>query len=322
MKNRDLLKEAIADAKTIKESAINNAKAVLEEAFTPYLKEKLAAKLSEMDEMDEEVDLQETEEIDEVFEEEMETTEEEMNFEEIEETEVDEIDLEGLLRELDELDENEEESENLSEAEEIEVMDDDEDEEINLDDMSEDDLKSFIESVITDMVSSGELEGNIESEDEDDMDMDMDMELEDEDEVETPVSEDKESKEMELEMESVKKELNEAYKALETIKSEFDETKLLNAKLLYTNKIYKAKNLTESQKVKVLEAFDKAASVKEAKLVYETLSGNFNSTVKKPINESLLRGSASKSAGVAERKNIIEPDAHVLRMQKLAGIIK
>ena len=53
MVNRDLLKEAIADAKAVKETAIANAKAALEEAFTPYLKEKLAAKLAEMDEMDE-----------------------------------------------------------------------------------------------------------------------------------------------------------------------------------------------------------------------------------------------------------------------------
>ena len=61
MANRDLLKEAIADAKAVKETAIANAKAALEEAFTPFLKEKLAAKLSEMDEMDEEVDLKEAE---------------------------------------------------------------------------------------------------------------------------------------------------------------------------------------------------------------------------------------------------------------------
>ena len=97
---------------------------------------------------------------------------------------------------------------------------------------------------------------------------------------------------------------------------------MFNAKLLYTNKIFKAKNLTESQKVKVLEAFDKAASVKEAKLVYETLNSNFAATAKKPMNESLIKGGASKPAGVAEKKPIMEADAQVLRMQKLAGIIK
>ena len=49
MTNRDLLKEAIADAKAVKETAIANAKAALEEAFTPHLKSMLAAKLEEMD---------------------------------------------------------------------------------------------------------------------------------------------------------------------------------------------------------------------------------------------------------------------------------
>jgi len=53
--NRDLLKEAIADAKSVKETAIANAKAALEEAFTPHLKSMLSAKLEEMDK-DEDID--------------------------------------------------------------------------------------------------------------------------------------------------------------------------------------------------------------------------------------------------------------------------
>ncbi len=48
--NRDLLKEAIADAKAVKEMAIANAKAALEESFTPQLKSMLSAKLQEMEE--------------------------------------------------------------------------------------------------------------------------------------------------------------------------------------------------------------------------------------------------------------------------------
>ena len=40
MENRDLFKEAIADAKTIKETALANAKATLEESFAPFLREK------------------------------------------------------------------------------------------------------------------------------------------------------------------------------------------------------------------------------------------------------------------------------------------
>jgi hypothetical protein len=83
--------------------------------------------------------------------------------------------------------------------------------------------------------------------------------------------------------------------------------------------VFKAKNLTESQKVKVLEAFDKATSIKETKLVFETLSEGLKEK-KSPVNESLLRGSASKPSGVAEKKPILEVDNQFARWQKLAGI--
>ena len=41
----DILKEAIADAKAVRETALQNAKMALEEAFTPQLKSMLSAKL-------------------------------------------------------------------------------------------------------------------------------------------------------------------------------------------------------------------------------------------------------------------------------------
>ena len=47
----DILKEAIADAKAVRETALQNAKMALEEAFTPQLKNMLSAKLKE-DEME------------------------------------------------------------------------------------------------------------------------------------------------------------------------------------------------------------------------------------------------------------------------------
>ena len=59
MANRDLLADAIADAKAVKEVAIANAKAALEEAFTPHLKDMLAQKINEMEDLDEETDLAE-----------------------------------------------------------------------------------------------------------------------------------------------------------------------------------------------------------------------------------------------------------------------
>ena len=122
------------------------------------------------------------------------------------------------------------------------------------------------------------------------------------------------------EEEETKKELEEAMKAIKTLRSEMNEVNLLNAKLLYTNKIFKAKNLTESEKVRVLTAFDKAASKNEAKLVYETLIESLNNKKKAPIKENL--GRASKPAGMAPiRKPIVESNDMVARFQKLAGII-
>ena len=116
-------------------------------------------------------------------------------------------------------------------------------------------------------------------------------------------------------------EMDEMKKELDELRSELHETNLLNAKLLYTNKIFRAKNLTESQKVKVLAAFDKAATTKEAKLVFETLSEGFKEK-KSPVNESMLRGSASRVAGVAEKKPILEVNNQFARWQQLAGIKK
>ena len=106
--NRDLLKEAIADAKAVKETAIANAKAALEESFGPFLREKLAAKIAEIDEMEENYEMEEgKEEMEEGYGEEM---EESYEMEEGKEEMDEELDLEALLREL--------EGEDITEGEE------------------------------------------------------------------------------------------------------------------------------------------------------------------------------------------------------------
>jgi len=385
--NRDLLKEAIADAKAVKETAIANAKAALEEAFTPYLKEKLAAKLSEMDDMD---DMDEAKEMDEMKEKDMkenfdmdETTEmgeanhrkgyegqmgmKKLGTKEMEETydmdeakDMDEMDLDELLRELDDMEEGEKEEMmegedlindpkypsdnnahgNVAEAEEEEMG---EEEEIDLENMSEDDLKSFIEGVIADMVAAGELEGEMEGgegeemeSEEEEISIDELMNGLDErkkyggNKGDVPAAKrgDKKDTAEEEGVEDYKKKLKEmeakleeAYAAIETVKTDLNEVNLLNAKLLYTNKIFRAKNLTESQKVKVLAAFDKAATTKEAKLVFETLSEGLNEK-KSSVNESMI-GGASKVAGIAPtKKPILEINDQFARWQTLAGLKK
>jgi hypothetical protein len=115
-----------------------------------------------------------------------------------------------------------------------------------------------------------------------------------------------------------KDEMKEALETIEVLRSELNEVNLLNAKLLYVNKLFKAKNLTESQKLKVIASFDKATNVKEAKVVFESLESALNKPAKSAIKESL--GFASKAAGVAPNKMIVESNDVIARMQKLANI--
>jgi hypothetical protein len=116
------------------------------------------------------------------------------------------------------------------------------------------------------------------------------------------------------------REMNEAIRTIKTLRSELNEVNLLNAKLIYVNKIFKSKSLTEAQKIQVITSFDKATTTREAKVVFESLTTALAAT-KKPIKESL--GFASRAAGIAPGKQqIIESNDAVARMQKLANIIK
>jgi hypothetical protein len=406
--NRDLLKEAIADAKAVKETAIANAKAALEEAFTPHLKELFASKLEEMD-LDEEAEemdeMMTYDEMEEAKKEKSETKEEKSKMEE-------EMDLEELLAELNEAEEEgeaEEEEEEEGEAEETE-------EEVEVSEMSEEDLKTFIEDVIKDMVAAGELEAGGEAETEAGTEetgtVDEEVNLEEllaeveaaqenenleefvgkvagalkkgaetvgkfiaaavthpmlkqynkvkgdilksmsADEIiadfnkwakttsftgpETQAARSELMQSLGKEVrptsgataaisgmgESIEEnaELEEAYSTIETLKQELHEVNLLNAKLLYTNKIFKAKNLTDPQKVKVLESFDKATTVNEVKLVFETLTESLNN--KTTVTESKVRGFASKTTApvVNTKQPIIESNDAFARMQRLAGL--
>jgi hypothetical protein len=129
-----------------------------------------------------------------------------------------------------------------------------------------------------------------------------------------------EEEEMKEEKEEEKSEMKEAIETINTLRAELNEVNLLNAKLLYVNKIFKAKNLTESQKVKVIASFDNATTPKEAKVVFESLSAALTSkgTTKQTIKENL--GFASKATGVAPKQTIVESNDIIARMQKLANI--
>jgi len=429
MANKDLFKQAIAEAKSVREAAIANAKEALEETLTPHLKDMLAAKLQEMEDKDVEEEV---------------VDEAQGNIDAHEENPADQLEEELTFEEEEE---GEEEAEDDSEESEDEA-----EEEVEVKDMEVEDLKNLIRDIIAQEMGAGEAEempadelpadDMVGAEDEEEIDLDellreiTEMSHEDkEDKMEEEIDEvvdpitvgagvaalfggaaglsalmdkleagefgDKGKKlamglrkagkaagdatqrhesieeidevrpgygvgefgdpmendlikavmflskqakkagkkvadfvkdiemgkmsdamkEVELEESS---ELEEAMATIEELKGQLQEVNLLNAKLLYVNKVFKANNLTESQKVNVIAAFDKAETVKEVKLVFETVADNVvGKTAKGSIKEAKL-GMASKATGTTASKPevISEVSDAVKRMQKLAGIIK
>ena len=295
---KDLLKEAIADAKAVKQTALANAKLALEEAFTPRLQSMLSAKLAEElseeeeevedtysegeDEMayaDNEAPVEEGEEGEESHSEE-EMTEEE-HEEEMTEEEDDDLDLEEIIRELE---------------------GDDSEEEVAEPAMTEEGEEEMEEEPA---VSEGE-----EGEDEDIDINEIIRSLREEDEEAEEVTEEEESEELE-----------EAYNVIRFLKGKINEVNLLNAKLLYSNKLFRNFALNEGQKMKVIENFDRAHNLREVKLVFSTLAEGFKSpSIKKSIKESY----ASKPvASTKPAKRILSEGADLAsRFQKLAGLKK
>ena len=415
---KDILKEAIADAKAVREVALANAKAALEEAFTPKLQSMLSAKLSEdlneddqnegmyYDEDEKDEDMKEMyydeDEKDEDMKE-MYHTDEDEKDEDMKESDLDEeIDLEEILNEL-ELEESEEVSEEKVDEGKDEA---DEDMKEGKDDIDEDieeavgypnyraDQITKVKADATDVnqgLNEGEefdldalleeinnLEEKKDEADEDmkeakmDDDKDKMEESEETNEVVGTVAagiagviaaaggltalemaaDDPEFKAKypkvaraldklqdigkaaadakRMEESAIAEELEETKTALEAVKSELNEVNLLNSKLLYVNRIFKANTLDESQKLRVVETLDKAETAKEAKLIYETIKDTFN--VAKSKKESFKNktkslkegiGMASKAAGTstAPKKEVIaESNNMVNRFQKLANI--
>jgi hypothetical protein len=150
---------------------------------------------------------------------------------------------------------------------------------------------------------------------------------EEEDEDEEPVDEKIEDEKV---TESLQSELNEAMSTVQYLRDQLNEVNLLNAKLLYTNKLFNTFNLDQKQKLKVVETFDLAKSIREVKLSYTILSESYSlggSVVRKTNTtaKTITEGLASKPvASTAPKKELIVENSNVmaLRFQKLAGIKK
>ena len=318
MAKSDLLKEAIADAKAVKETALANAKIALEEAFAPRINAMLSAKLAE--EYADEDDVNSVDEHEVMYQDDDEESgmdmdmgmdmepemepamdmdggdedaESELSF--ADEAPADDLELEQIIRELEE-DLNEEDMathdayQDLDEMEEEPLPLETEDPFAN----DEYDIDEIIESILAEV---------------------DDVEVEEEE----PVTE------AEAEMAEKEQELTEAYDTIQSLRGTINEVNLLNAKLLYTNKLFRNFELDENQKMKVIENFDRAGNTREVKLVFSTLAESFHVPLKRR-KKVVREGFASKTAGTTapstKTKQIInEGNALANRWKKLAGLL-
>ncbi len=394
----DLLKDAIADAKAVRETALANAKIALEEAFTPRLQSMLSKKIAaEMEDKDEEAedseemreeeedsdeikhdaeeemhdkdemrhdaeeeaedseemrhdaeeekhdaeemahDAEETEDAEEFGhdkDEEMEDEEEGMREEEDAEEE-DELDLESVLAEL-EADLSEEEDKDEEEkVDETEKSDKDEEEKVDENDVSSDIGKSDnkVNPEANDSSKTGAQGPEGEGKDEpagnelDDHDVvkeeeDKDEEDLDLDEVLKALTEEEDAEEEADKVEELKKEITETRNVVKFMRAKLNEVNLLNAKLLFSNKLFRAFGLNNNQKLKVVENFDRTKNLREVKLVYATLAESFKKPSK--LSESVSKGSSSKpvaSTKPANEEVLTEGQELKARFKKLANIL-
>lgn len=293
----DLLKEAIADAKAVRATALANAKLALEEAFTPRIQSMLASKLAEeMEEeemeaepVSEEEDMEGSEEV---------TTEgEEETADDSAMTDDDMAELEEILRELEGGEEEPMEEEFMDSSE---IGND-------IDLYEEDDMEG--EDMEDEEMTEGEDEEEIDLEEviralrEEDGDEEM---TEEEDMEEEPVTEGRR--------------LKEAYNVIRFLKKQINEVNLLNAKLLFSNKLFRNYELSESQKLRVIENFDRATSMREVKLVYTTICESMTRTRKKAakMNESVASAPTRSTKPAAKVLN--EGSELAARWKKLAGL--
>lgn len=340
------LSEELDEVEELEEEQVEEAKDGIEEekdAVEEVKHDEVKEEYSEDGNMEENYDINEAE-LEEILAqlEELTATEaDQPEMEEKKEVEMEEAEqlAENIEENLDEKEEEEEEEEEEEgETEEAEVVDD----ETKVIDITLGDLKQVLQSVMAGQADMGMPSDEADSDSEAEAEVTLEeilAELEAEGMEDAahrdpgheagkqkpayPELEEKKAKEDEEDDDKKKKmeeELEEAKTTIETLRQDLQEVNLLNAKYLYMNKLFKSKSLSESQKVKVINALDRATTVNEVKNTYETLKESFNETKKAQLKESI--GFASQAAGVAPKANIVDADPFINRWQTLAGIKK
>ena len=335
MAKSDLLKEAIADARAVKETAVANAKIALQEAFAPRIQRMISDQIE--NELDSEEMPAEEPALDDMGA--MGAEEEGGDFNWVDndlsaEVGGDTYDFEVGMAGA--------EGEEEIGAEEMPIEEPQSDEEVQ-DEYNEGyderdlDLESIIRELEGDLTEEDEATHEAyedldeqeastrktrnpldleESEESDDASIDEIIEsiLREEEGMEEPVEDT-------TELDDAKEELEEAYKTVRQLKSIINEVNLLNAKLLYTNKLFRNFELSEGQKMKVIENFDRAANTREVKLVFSTLAESFNRPTKKRVVKESYASKPTATTAPKQTNVITEGFAQAERWKKLAGLL-
>ena len=326
----NLLKEAIADAKAVRETALENAKIALEEAFTPRLQSMLSKKIQS--EMEKEGAHEDDEDVDERMHDEDEDDVEEMRLKAQDEDPSDEDSKDEAMHDEDE-DEVEERMHGEEEDEVDERMHDEDEDEVEerMKDEDEDEEDKVDENDVSSAIGSADNKVDKKAGDSTDIgnadkakhteSVDEDIDLDEVLKALSEEDEEEEEKESTDEVSKLESELAEHRDVVKYLRTKLNEVNLLNAKLLFTNKLFRAFGLSNDQKMKVVETFDRATNLREVKLVYSTLAESLGGR-KSEIKES--KGSASKAVAStkSEKQEVIAEGSELRdRFKKLAGII-
>jgi len=329
MAKSDLLKEAIADAKAVKETALANAKIALQEAFAPRLERMLATKLTNEIEGEDEMDLEAPIDGD------IDAPEEDGAVKWVDNDVSFSVAGATYGAEINNPVDDEMAAPNGDEMDAPigdEMIDEPAGDEFE--DQDELDLESIIrelngdvddyEDPYTDSADANHKYEDVPVEDDEyDIDEIIESILREEDEED---EEDEEVEEVEVVTELAEKEaeLQEAYKTVKQLKSIINEVNLLNAKLLYTNKLFRSFELSENQKMKVIENFDRAVNTREVKLVFSTIAESLNrpTTKKRIVKESTASKPIASTAPSKETVQILSEGFELAnRWKKLAGLL-
>ena len=342
-----MLEQAIIDATALREAAIKSAEQAVVEKYSPEIKEAV-------EKLMEENDFEENKTVDEQIVEADEKGEgyafvENTELSDLEENDLIDIDVKSLFEEV--------QKEQLQE--EVELADELLEEKVEI---TEETINNLVEELMEEFVSEGEdekpsltkekqtktdfgfvTEDELEEAIDEAMDFDFEpvvvgqtraygatraQQAEQAMLMDVMLAVEEENAKLEKKNESLAKTNQRLKETVQNVADKFEEIKLVNSKLFYTNKTLMDDSLNERQKGNLVESINNAQTSEQAKIVYETLKstvGNAN-TNKQPesLSEAVGKRSSTslllKARKSDEKQVVAEGNIFADRMQILAGI--